>query len=265
MAIQTQKANNYTLGAGKVYFEQWVDENPNNTKGYRYLGSTSEFSLTSESEMLDHMSSEGGMRFVDAQVQTSSSLTGSLTTDNISPANLALYFSGEESIETAVAQQNLTQTVKAYPGMHYFIGASANSPQGEAAVENVTVTLAASPNTPLVEGTDYILDGVAVLIDNSGTSLVTAAGVDIIIKYDRPATTRPVVISSGKSIVGALRFVSNNATGDNFDYVLPKVRLTSNGDYTIKGGDDWLAMSMSLSVMKEGDKPMLYINGRPEI
>ena len=264
MPIAKPKTNNYTLGAGKIFFDQWEGEDPKKRRGFMYLGSTSDFTLTSEAELLEHMNSEGGMRYVDAQVQTSSSMTGALTTDNISGENLALYFSGEYTKEAGVAATALKHNVKAYPGRVYFIGATDLSPQGEAKVTNVTVALKGTPATALVEGTDYELQGNKIMIDARGTTAVEDIGTEITITYDRAVSVRAVVVSSGKSIVGSLRFEADNATGPNLDYVLPKVRLTANGDYQIKGGDEWLAMSMSVAAMKEGDTPMLYINGRPE-
>ena len=68
--------NNYVLGAGKVYFNQFKDEDPLNAMGLRYLGSTSEFNLTSETETLQHQNSEGGMRHVDMEVPLSTTITG---------------------------------------------------------------------------------------------------------------------------------------------------------------------------------------------
>ena len=258
--------NNYVLGAGKVYFNQFKDEDPLKAMGLRYLGSTSEFNLTSETETLQHQNSEGGMRHVDMEVPLSTTMTGSLTTDNISAENMALYFSGDYSKELATAATAITQTVKLRRGSAVLIGSTAAKPQGEAAVTNVKVALTATPATTLVAGKDYDLVGNMIVCDDgTNSTALTATDVEYTITYDRSQSTRDVVVAKGNSIVGLLLFKANNGTGKNYDYLIPKCRLVANGDYAIKGGDDWQQMSMSVSVMKDGNKPMMYINGTPTV
>lgn len=67
--------------------------------------------------------------------------------------------------------------------------------------------------------------------------------------YSGDAIESEVVISKNQSIYGRLRFISNNPVGDNRMMYMPYVKITSNGDYNLKG-DEWQQMSFSVSILK---------------
>jgi len=95
-------SQNYTLGRGKVYFGRF----PTGTTEpdvFRYIGNTPELSLTIENEVLDHFSSDEGIREKDDSVPLEVNRTGSMTCDNIEADNVALFFFGEKSTITTSA------------------------------------------------------------------------------------------------------------------------------------------------------------------
>ena len=87
---------NYTLGRGRVFIDRFaanaVVSALTKGDGERYLGNTPEFTMTSESEDLEHFDSDSGVRVKDGAVQLTLNRSGAFTCDNISAENIALYF-----------------------------------------------------------------------------------------------------------------------------------------------------------------------------
>src|SRR5690606_24730438 len=93
---------NYTLGRGKLYFARFL-AGTQIPDGFAYFGNTPEFNLTIESEVLDHFSSDEGIREKDDSIPLQVNRTGSLITDNIAVRNIALFYFGDDSIVTQIA------------------------------------------------------------------------------------------------------------------------------------------------------------------
>ncbi|QHJ72774.1 structural protein [Proteus phage P16-2532] len=53
---------NYVVGRGRLFFDKFVDGCNNSEHGEMYFGNTPELSLSSDTETLDHYSSDYGMR-----------------------------------------------------------------------------------------------------------------------------------------------------------------------------------------------------------
>ena len=85
------------------------------------------------------------------------------------------------------------------------------------------------------------------------------------VTYSLAQATREVIISKGQSIVGALMFRGCNAKGENRTYYMPRVRLSPSGDFALKGGEEWSTMGFDVTVLKDNELPMLYINGQPRV
>jgi hypothetical protein len=71
----------------------------------------------------------------------------------------------------------------------------------------------------------------------------------ITITYDTTDQTVARILSQGKSIYGAIRFVADNAVGTNRNYYLPYVKISPNGNYALKG-DAWAVMTFSVECLK---------------
>lgn len=251
---------NYTLGRGMIYFAKFL---PGTTSpgGERYLGNTPEFSLTIESENLDHYSSDAGIREKDDSVLLQTDRTGALTTDSINPDNLALFYLGSKSIVTAVAATAQSTTFVGSPaGLAVQLGTTALAPSGARNVSNVVIV--PSPTTPaLVNLVDYTVDLVRGRVLFEDTVNVRAlTGVNI--TFDVGASTRNRVISGAQPIEGALRYVANNPKGDNFDYFMPWVKLAPNGDFQLKS-DEWQTIPFSVEVLKKPGLEAIYCDGQP--
>lgn len=256
-------ANNYTLGRGKVYFSRFKTgtETP---EGFVYIGNTPEFSLTIESENLDHYSSDSGIREKDDSVPLEVTRTGNFTTDNIVPDNVSLFFFGSKSTVTqGVVSSDDEEFTDVVLGRSYKLGITDLNPTGYMGINSAgfAVNGEGSP-TLLVEGTDYTMDfanGILTLLE---TATGVATGDDITVTYAVKASTRDRVISGSTPVEGAMMYVANNPKGDNFNYYFPYVKITPNGDYALKG-DEWQSIPFNIEALKPTSGEAIYMDGAP--
>ncbi len=244
----------YTLGRGRVYFDVFQASTTTKT-GERYLGNTPSFNLTAESENLDHFDADEGIRTKDDSVTLSLNRSGAFVTDNIDPDNVALFFLGEASILAQSAVVGKTSVIANPLGDRYYqLGVTTGNPSGDRQVDNVVASGAATGFTVDEElGRVYIVDGG----DLDGDASVTFT-------YDTLARSRKQIITSNTATVdGAMRFIASNPKGAQLDYFMPKVKLSPNGEYELKG-ESWQQMSFNVEINKlDDDTESIYIDGRP--
>lgn len=257
-----QGAQNYVLGRGEVHFAKFLDgtETP---EGYRWLGNVSEFNLTFESEMLDHYASYKGIREKDASVDLQVNRTGTMKTDNINPDNIALFFFGSTSPISATSGTATAEAIAdAKPGRIYQLGASQGNPTGRKKLvfPGASGTLFAVKKgvTVFTAGTDYTLDADLGLLEIlEGGAIVD--GDDLTVDYSWLASTRTRIISGTSSIEGSLKFISRNPNGKNNEYLLPKVKVSPNGDYGLIG-EQWQEIPFKMEILKKVGYEALYID-----
>lgn len=252
MALDSPKS--YVLGKGELYFDQGTGE--------RYLGNTTEFNITIESENLDHFDSDNGIRVKDESVVLEITRSGSLITDSISKENQALFFLGDVSTVTQVATPVVDEQINDVKlGYFYQIGKTTGNPQGARGMTAVTVTKA--PSTALVLNTDYTLDAALGRIQILETSVTVVDGDDLLVDYTPTANSRVRVATSNlASLTGSLRFIAKNPKGNQRDFYIPNVTLRPEGDYALKG-DDWQAMGFAVEIGQNTGQSAIYIDGRP--
>lgn len=249
--------DNYVLGKGKVYFDPFTSGTTTKT-GERFLGNVPEFNLSIESEKLDHYSSKGGLREKDRTVTLEVNRSATITVDDISAENVALWFTGSVATITDAGLSNQTQAIAdAVGGRYYQIGTSVNP----AGLRGVTIDSVMAGATPVPVTTGYTLDSALgrIYIVPGGPG----DGQDLTVTFDTAASTR-TQISTGASaeVEGALRFISDNPEGDQRDFYMPYVRLSSNGDFSLIG-DDWQSMGFNVEVLKLNDSTAaIYVDGR---
>lgn len=253
----------YVLGRGQLFFDPFVPGTKTKT-GQRYFGNTPEFSLTLESDKLDHYSSDGGVRVKDDSALLELNRTGSFTTDNIAAENLALFVLGDVSTVTQVATPVTGEDLGVLiPGRYYQLGVSNSNPVGVRGVTSVTLTVDpdGTPATAVLD-TDYTLDadlGRIYIIEGGAFDGVKDASVN----YTPVANTRErVTTNASASVEGSLTFISYNAKGSQKDWVFPYVTLTPSGDLALKG-DDWQTMTFEFEVGELTDQAAIYVDGRP--
>jgi hypothetical protein len=131
--------NNYVIGRGKLYFDQFVTGTQTPT-GERYLGNTPALTINSAYQNLDHYSSDEGLRVKDDSVQLQIDRTGSFQCDNISIDNCALMFGSTAQAITQGTDTGRSETFIAEQDRTYQLGSDDDNPQGVINVTNVVVT-----------------------------------------------------------------------------------------------------------------------------
>ena len=254
---------NYTLGRGKVHFSRFKT-GTQVPAGFFYIGNTPEFNLTIESETLDHFSSDEGIREKDDSVPLEVTRTGSLITDNIDPKNVALFFFGEEVTVTQAVVASSTETLEDIKAGHsYKLGVTTNNPTGYFGIDPTGFEVEISPaGAALVAGTDYEMNFDTGIISFLDTSAVAVDGVDIDVTFAVREHTRDRVLSGSEPVEGAMMYIAFNPKGKNFDYYLPYVKITPNGDYALKG-DEWQQIPFTIEALKPTSGEAIYMDGRP--
>lgn len=256
-------ANNYTLGRGKVHFARFL---PGTTTpdGFFYIGNTPEFSLTIESETLDHYSSDEGIREKDDSVPLEVNRTGSLTTDNINPRNVSLFFFGSETALTQAVVASSTEVLTGIKAGHsYKLGSTAVNPTGYMGIDTVGFSVAQGV-TPLVVDVDYTMDYENGIITFVEGSLIAVDAVDIDVTYAVAGSTRERVISGSEPVEGAMMYVTKNPKGTDAVFYMPYVKITPNGDYALKG-DEWQQIPLALEILKPTTGEAIYRDGTPTL
>jgi len=254
-------SQNYTLGRGRVYFDQYA-AGTFNTTGERYIGNTPEYTLNVESEDLTHYSADEGIRVKDDSIVLEVNYAGSFVTDEISSENLAYFFLGSAADITVAGGAADEETYAVKQGLFYQLGVSDVAPSGVRKISAVTVSAATGGGTPYTLNDDYTVD-----LDLGRVYIVPGGGIaddaTIYVNYTVDASTREQVVTSGTTVEGAMRFVSYNAKGTKRDYFLPYVKLSPNGDFSLKGSE-WQQISFNVEILKKSDAvEAIYIDGRP--
>lgn len=255
---------NYVVPKGKVFIDLFLANAivGADTRGIgeRYFGNTPGFSTSSTSENLDHFSSDGGLKVKDESVQLSLDRKATMSCDNISGENLALFLQGDSTLITQVSAVGVSETINAKRAMYYQLGQSASLPAGVRKIENVVVKIGATTIAALGNysvdtelGRIYVEDAAPSIPDNSA----------LIITYDIVASTRKQVVSGNKTIYGAIRVVADNPKGQNRDFYFPYVKLSPDGNFELKS-DTWQTINFAVEILKKADSVnAVYIDGRP--
>lgn len=258
------RGKNYTLGAGKLYFDR-LDASGNST-GEFYIGNTPSLTYSTEEERLEHFSSDEASRDKDASIVIRADDTISFTTDDIQPENMAMMFKGTaEALVTAPASAE-TESITVRKGRWYQLGVDpVNSPTGLRLLDNTTVEIGGVA-VPNVDNVNYELD------ETLGRIFVKedAPGInddDVLeFEYDVLGSSRTVIINEGDKVRGALRYIADNTEGPNNDHFWPLVEFSPDGEYEFKG-DNWNEMSFSGEILSKTDSSGTrlrkhYVDGR---
>ena len=257
----TYSQNKYTIPRGRVFF------NPINTAtdeylGELYMGNCPSLGLSIETEKAEHYSSETGLREKDASVVLEVKRTGSLTCDNMSGTNVALFLSGSTGTITQAGASVTDEVIDVIPGRYYQLGLGVSTPVGARKVSAVVVTNSAGTTT-YVAGTDYLLDADRGRLQILATGTIVAG--EIKVDYTKAATTWEGIRSGAAGeLLGALRIVSDNATGDQRDFYMPRVSLVPSGEIpVIAEGTDFSQMTFDADVLKPANGEAIYVDGMP--
>jgi len=143
-------------------------------------------------------------------------------------------------------------------------------PTDGSTVTDGTVTWEDGGPLLLVAGTDYNTDltlgRLQILATGRvGTHNSTGLATPLVVDYTRPAAAwERLKTGAATELTGALRVVSDNASGANRDFYMPSVSLTPDGDLPlIAENTDFAKVGFALEVLKPTNMEAIYVDGRP--
>lgn len=266
--------DDYNLGRGKVYFATL--DSDGKPEAYRDLGNAPEFSISVETETLEHQSSRQGLKVTDKEVLVSQKISLSLTLDEINFDNLASLLSGETDSHTnslgsaAVTDVTISPTVAEgglVQGRWYdIVDSSGNRVYDIAEVADVSVEDSSAGAAAIND--DYLVDLKMGRIFVVTGSTVLTAGEEVVVSVATDATVADTVDEvkalTKTSVTGALKFIAENpaANDQKTEYQFHKVSLKAEGDFALIG-DEFSTMSFTAvaesNSTADADSPTLTI------
>ena len=234
-----EKGNN-VLGRGKVLFREA------GSGAYRYIVSTPSFTINVETETAELWTSDTPVREKMVDTETQRSYSGSFEAHDINAANLAIFFGGEvETVEQdggTVADEEITAVAG---GIHQ-LGVDATHPRGKRDLSAVVID--DGDTTTYDEGDDYTIDlrrGLLHIVE--GGAIADGAAIEA--NYSYGTTSYKSVKSTGKqSSRGEIKFIAENAEGNDVDFILPNCTIRADGDFGLKSEDEFQALSFTVDI-----------------
>lgn len=173
-------AENYVFGRGVCYFAPF-DAN-NRPMGERDLGNVPGLTLTVTSEKAEHFSSRSGLRRKDLSVTISVAFDATVTIEDMSKENLALFVAGTAATVTQAATPVTNERIyNAESGREYQLGTTTSNITGVRGVSSVTVkayelknAAARADTTAYAVGDIYKSTTNVFLVTTAGTSAGSA-------------------------------------------------------------------------------------------
>ncbi|WP_191569202.1 phage tail tube protein [Paracoccus yeei] len=259
------QSRNLTIARGSVLFAKFLPGTM--TPGpYRDFGNCPEFTLSRTTEMLSHRSSRRGMNIKDAEISLSADLSGTVVMDDVKPKNMAMWFMNDlqtVTVASATAQNQSIADVQL--GGIYQIGRSEVAPLG---LRNISAVTVAAGATSYQAGLDFEVDGPnGLLTILEGGAIVE--GADLTVTYTVAASTYQQVSAGEKAVEGELKFISENPYGPNRIILLPRAKITPQGDLSLIGdpdSPDWMQLPFSIAAMQRGNMPIaINADGLPAL
>lgn len=259
------ETNHYQIPRGRVFFDRF--DALGAKTGERYLGNCPGFTVEIKSEKAEHYSSESGLRQKDMSIVVQVDRTGTLTVDNLSLDNLALFIAGDLSTLTQAADSEVTEELDVIQGRYYQLGVTAQSPVGARDISGLVVQSTDSSATLYVEDEDYALDAALgrVQIITGGDIAPLGSAERVSFTYALPASAWDLAATGTVSeLRGAIRFVADNASGDNRDVYMPAVSLAPTGEMKLVADDtDVNSMAFEIEILTPATGAAIYFSGRP--
>jgi hypothetical protein len=269
--LGTPNTDDYNLGRGIIYFAV-LDPTTDAPLYWRDMGNAPAFTISADSETLQHFSSREGLKTLDREVTLQRTLNLSFTLDEWNDENLAALFSATQTEPTNGSVAGFTEYEMVAPGdalggrWYDVVNSSGVRCYDVDSAKLVIKTTAGSPVT-LVEDTDYTMDnemGRFFLISTAARiiTMVTAGeGLDVTLTAKAGASDIYKIASLAETeINGAIKFISSNAADDGSrrEFTIHKVSLKADGDVAMIG-DDWGEMPFTAAAEQNADGDTMTI------
>jgi len=261
----TYDTNHYQIPRGRVFFDRF--DALGAKTGERYLGNCPGFEIEVKTEKAEHYSSESGLRQKDLSIVTQIDRTGTLTVDNMSLENVALFIAGDLSTLSQAADSEVTEELDVLQGRYYQLGITNQNPVGARNLTGLVVQGTDSSATIYVEDQDYAVDAdlgrVQILV--GGQIAAGGSAETLSFTYAQEDTDWDLAATGAVSeLRGAIRFIADNATGENRDAFLPSVSLAPTGKMKlVQDGTDFNALEFALDILAPSGASAIYFSGRP--
>lgn len=261
------KENNYVIGRGRVFLQRYRGNSGNEFEDdERYIGNTTDLNLSFESENLDHFNSDRGTNEKDASVVLQINRTGTLNTDNINEENTALFFFGSAQTLIVPAATVAAETLNIRFPYEYQLGITNTNPMGARGLDDatpLTLALAGGGGTAPVLGTDYEVDYTeGRILPLAGGMFDKVARTEVTAGYSVKEHTVDRVLSGSRPVRARMRYIEDNPHGKNATFVFPEVKITPNGDYSLKA-QEWRNIPFTLEIIKQANLEAVYRDGAP--
>lgn len=237
------------VGAGRLYFAE--ETSPGVYAGERYLGDSPGFTISASPEQVEVWSSDTELAEKIVSVTTQITRTASITLNEASLANLALFIVGDVSDETQTSAAATTEVFASVEeGLHYQLGIDDDHPAG---VQSITLNeISDGAATTYVEGTDYEVD------EAQGRIYIIPGGSigsgPITVDYDVAAGTRERAVSASVATKrGRIRYIANNTTGTQRNVLIPLADVRPDGELAMKSRSESVTIGLSLEILKPDD------------
>lgn len=231
----------YLLGRGIVYESGIVTatEKPDDG-GWRDLGNCSDFTISLETETLEHQSSRKGLRVIDKEVILQQSMTIAFTLDEANDQNVSEFLSGETASHTNAAIAGFTsveQSASVVLGRHYDLVDASGERAYDIDKSLLTLVESGTPTT-LVEDTDYTVDENMgrVFLLSTASNISAGQAMEATLTADAGAAAVEEVrgLTEG-NIIRAIKFIGENPANSNKkrEWQFHKVTLRSTGDFAL--------------------------------
>jgi hypothetical protein len=220
----------YTLGRGMLLFR------PVGETGFEDFGNVKDFSLTVETEKLEHYSTASGIKVKDAEIVKSQDFNVSFEIDELRIETLEKFVLASRTDANITAGSVTDEAINSVKQGFWYKLAHEKIKRTPAPV----VTDDASSPTTYTENVDYVIDYEAGAIYIVPDGNITD-GTNLKIDYSYDAMTKTTLQSGEKyQIVGTLWFKGDPPKGQVLD-VIGDVSLTPSGELKLIG-DDWLSV-----------------------
>lgn len=260
----TADSKNLTLGAGEIRFARFQPGTYNHL-GYRLLGNCPGFSLSRNSQKLEHRSSMGGLSRLDKVIDLDPSYKGTIKTDDFSFQNVALWSQAYIDGVTVTAATAQTYNIASpRPGNWYQIGQTAANIHGDRNISNVLVKKTVGGVVTYVLGTDYEVDLSTGLIYITIAGAITAAN-PLVITYDVGGSTRRITKSVTDTIEGEMRFTARNPAGPSYNMFIPRCSITPTSDLNLITENQFMEMSFEIATLQRDNYDHYIIETRSAV
>ena len=252
---------NFTAGAGSLYFAHLNEDGLPDEDGVQYFGDSEGFSYNPETQQLESWTGDGPTRQKAIDITTAITRAFQLILNEVTMENFALAFYGSVSTRAQTADTGIEESFNnVQQGSWYSVGVTADSPFGDKNVSNVVVD--DGDTTTYVEDTDYEVDA------ESGRIKILEGDIsdddDIEVTYDRPAENYLAMESSEEANeVLWLEYRENARAGKDRDIIMPRVEVRPEGDVQFKDADSHQQITLSCeALLPNNDMPAVIMENR---